>query len=77
MLLLSERCKEWIRTVPYLAADPYKPEDIDTESEYHAYDETRYALMSDFVKYPRKLLRKTKIANKPVSYIWIEIDKIL
>jgi len=68
MFLISERCSDWLRTVPYISADRYNPEDIDTESEDHAYDETRYALMSDFVKYPRKLLRKTKIISKPVNY---------
>ena len=54
--------KEWICTIPC------DLEDIDTESEDHAYDETRYVLMSDYVKYPRKLLRKTKTTNKPVNY---------
>ena len=40
-----ENCVDWIRTVPVLQRDQKKPDDIDTEAEDHAADETRYAVM--------------------------------
>ena len=44
--LVCRRCKHWLRTVPLLPPDETHPEDIDTEAEDHAMDETRYALWS-------------------------------
>ena len=35
-----------IRTLPLLQHDPDRPEDLDTEMEDHAADETRYACLS-------------------------------
>jgi hypothetical protein len=58
MFLVMENCHHWIRTVPYLCADPSDPEDINTDMEDHAYDATRYALMSEFTKKPHLLRRK-------------------
>lgn len=46
MLYVFNNCREFIRTIPSLAYDPLKPEDIDTDGEDHIYDETRYFLMS-------------------------------
>lgn len=45
-LIVFNTCTHWIRTVPALPVDEKKPEDIDTNAEDHAYDETRYAVMS-------------------------------
>lgn len=47
-------CTEWIRTVPNLPYSMTKPEDIDTEAEDHAYDDTRYFLMARPVAPTRK-----------------------
>jgi hypothetical protein len=46
-LWVFENCIDWIRTVPVLQRDNKKPDDIDTESEDHAADETRYGIMSN------------------------------
>ena len=46
MMYIFESCKDWIRTVPNLPYSVKKPEDVDTASEDHAYDATRYFLMS-------------------------------
>ncbi|MCY4430287.1 MAG: hypothetical protein OXC11_07840, partial [Rhodospirillales bacterium] len=43
-LLIAENCRHWIRTVPVLQPDPDHFEDVDTDGEDHAWDETRYAL---------------------------------
>ena len=46
-------CRDWLRTVPNLPYSQTKPEDIDTDAEDHAYDETRYFRMAHPVT-PRK-----------------------
>jgi len=42
---VTENCTDWIRTVPVLTADDKNLEDVDTDQEDHAADETRYAVM--------------------------------
>jgi len=37
MLLIMDNCNDWMRTVPYLTADPRNPEDINTELEDHCF----------------------------------------
>ena len=39
-------CKDFIRTFPALPYDQFKPEDIDSDSEDHQYDDTRYMCMA-------------------------------
>ena len=46
LILFFSTCVHTIRTLPALQHDELKPEDLDTESEDHAADETRYACMS-------------------------------
>ena len=46
MLFVFETCRDWWRTVPVLQHDDKRPEDLDTNAEDHAADETRYACMS-------------------------------
>ncbi len=46
MLYVFETCADFVRTVPALQHDQHKPEDVDTDGEDHAGDETRYACMS-------------------------------
>jgi len=46
LLLFFSTCTESIRTIPALQHDSLKAEDVDTEGEDHAADETRYACMS-------------------------------
>lgn len=46
MLFFTENCVDTIRTIPVLQHDEDSLEDVDTEGEDHAADETRYAVMS-------------------------------
>lgn len=46
MLYICDACEDTIRTLPTLQHDDIDPEDLDTEAEDHAADETRYAVMS-------------------------------
>lgn len=46
MIYFLECCEDTIRTIPTLQHDEKDPEDVDTEAEDHAYDETRYAVTS-------------------------------
>lgn len=46
MLYVFDTCRDFIRTVPALQHDPKHAEDIDTSSEDHIADETRYMCMA-------------------------------
>lgn len=46
MLYFLEQCEHTIRTLPTIQHDENKLEDVDTDTEDHAPDETRYAVMS-------------------------------
>lgn len=54
-LYVSRRCEYWWSTVPVLARDPRKPDDVDTRSADHAADACRYALLRDE---PARLITK-------------------
>jgi len=43
-LFVFNHCRQWLRTVPTLARDEKKPDDVDTSSEDHAGDATRYRI---------------------------------
>lgn len=45
MMYVFNTCKDFIRTIKSLVYDVYNIEDIDTSSEDHIYDETRYMCM--------------------------------
>jgi hypothetical protein len=46
LLYMLDCCTDTIRTIPVLQHDEKDPEDLDTDGEDHAADETRYAVMS-------------------------------
>ncbi len=46
MLVVFASCKQFIRTIPYLALDESDIEDIDTDQEDHVYDESCHIVMS-------------------------------
>lgn len=43
-LFIFSNCKQFIRTVPVLTRDEADPDDVDSNSEDHVYDESRYRL---------------------------------
>lgn len=45
-LVVFSTCRQWIRTVPMLPRDDRVPDDVDTDAEDHAGDETRYLVMT-------------------------------
>lgn len=45
-LYVVDTCRDFIRTVPVLPRDPKKPDDINTASEDHIADETRYRVLA-------------------------------
>jgi len=61
MFMVMDNCHHFLRTVPYLTADPRDPEDINTELEDHAYDSARYSCMSEYVLNPRALRTRDKL----------------
>ena len=44
--LLLRHCRDLIRTLPMMQHDAHNPEDLDTDGEDHAIDDTRYACLS-------------------------------
>lgn len=59
LLLVHEDCRHTIRTLPLMQHDEDNPEDLDTDAEDHAVDETRYAAMS-----------RQGVIDLPQPYTW-------
>lgn len=55
-LMIFRTCRNLIRTLPSLPKDKNNPEDIDTESDDHAYDCLRYLL-----QYRQNIVQATKL----------------
>lgn len=66
MMYVFSTCKDFIRTIPALAYDAKKVEDIDTAGEDHIYDETRYFLMSRPIA-PRRIVEKPRRPYNPLD----------
>ena len=73
MLFFCDTCEDSIRTIPTLQHDETDSEDLDTEGEDHAGDETRYAVMSrPFI--PRTPMQKVDQPPKlPGQYTMAEL----
>ncbi len=67
MLLVMDNCYNFLRTVPYLSADPRDPEDIDTDLEDHCYDSARYACMSEYVLNPKHLRKRERLRASQIK----------
>ncbi len=67
MLYVFDNCKDFIRTIPTLIYSKNDPEDIDTNGEDHAYDDTRYFLMERPLK---------AIVKKPREFRIVPIDPL-
>jgi hypothetical protein len=71
LLAVFDTCRDFIRTVPVLQHDPQRPEDLDTRSEDHIADETRYACLSRPLIAPRPAPSPTRppdlwgVASRP------------
>jgi len=67
LLYFLDCCDDSIRTIPTLQVDDKNPEDLDTEGEDHAADETRYACMgrpwTEYAPEP-EVLRFPKLPNE-------------
>lgn len=66
MMYVFKNCKDFIRTIPLMAYDPNKPEDIDTKMEDHISDETRYMCMANPIK-PQKVVERKPKMYDPLS----------
>lgn len=67
MLYFAECCEDTIRTLPSLQHDEDHPEDLDTDGEDHAADETRYAVMSRPWKPAGPVIPKSVSFNNDLS----------
>jgi hypothetical protein len=66
MLYFLESCEHTIRTIPVLPHDEGDMEDVDTDSEDHAADETRYGCMSR-PWIPRSKPQESNVVMLPVG----------
>lgn len=86
MMVVCDTCKDFIRTIPYLALDEDNPEDIDTDQEDHIYDEACHMVMSrplvisesDIQADIEEKVREAQRMSLPASHqaVWSEVDKI-
>lgn len=53
-LFVTQRCDQWLRIVPALPRDDKDLDDVDTDAEDHAGDETRYRVYKE----PNRMVRK-------------------
>jgi len=72
MLFVTEDCHDWWRTVPALQHDQNRPEDVNSDMEDHAGDDTRYACMAR----PVSRVPKPKVSSgpKPWTLDWINAN---
>ncbi len=69
MMVVYDTCTHFVRTIPALCMDEMRPEDIDTETEDHVYDEACLIAMS------RPLSLKTPIT--PQSSYDLRIERLI
>lgn len=69
MMYVTEDCTDWRRTVPALQHDKNRLEDVDTEGEDHAGDDTRYACMARPIS--RVTKKRSASGPKPFSLEWV------
>ena len=69
MMVIYENCTHFVRTIPALCMDENRPEDIDTETEDHVYDEACLIAMS------RPLSLKAPITSQ--SSYDLRIDRLI
>ena len=67
MLYFSDACEHTIRCVSSVQHDENKPEDLDTEGEDHAVDETRYACNSRPIVSKEKLKSNAIVLPKTIT----------
>lgn len=77
MMYVFSNCKAFIRTIPLLQYDEHKAEDLDTDGEDHAADESRYLCMARPIK-PRMSPRPSAYTESAMyKYLGIEEKDIM
>lgn len=66
MFYCFNTCKDFIRTIPNLVYSQTEVEDIDTNSEDHIYDESRYAFMTNVIT-PRQTILRISAQYDPLN----------
>lgn len=72
MIFFFSTCADSIRTIPALQHDTHRPEDVDTDSEDHAGDSTRYACMSRMWVKAAPAPEVKEIKVKPLTFADME-----
>lgn len=63
MYQVFKSCVDYIRTIPNLVYSETHVEDIDTETEDHIYDESRYAIMMNMIAPRRNVMQDKQLFN--------------
>ncbi len=66
MLLVTDNCTDFIRTIPTLTADPLNPDDVLKQGEDHVGDDCRYMCMARPMKRTKPKTRRP--ANDPIRF---------
>lgn len=66
MFQVFDTCRHTVRTLPILVYSDTRPEDVNTNMEDHAYDETRYMLMESPIA-PRKHFKNRTPISDPLD----------
>lgn len=72
MVFFFSNCRHAIRTIPVLQHDDARPEDVMTDSEDHAADQTRYACMSRPWVKPMPKTQDEKLPVNPMTMADLE-----
>lgn len=56
-IFVMQHCAAFIELIPQLPLDPMDPDDVDTDAEDHAWDETRYRILNSRGEVKRSNLR--------------------
>lgn len=71
MIYFFSTCTHTIRTLPTLQHDEMRPEDVDTDGEDHAADETRYACMArPYVRVPEPDEMPVEALKPTLNDLW-------
>ena len=87
LLLVYNTCYHFIRTIPALAMDELKPEDVDTDQEDHIYDEACHPCMAnpialsdeaivERVRHEEAMAKRSQL-DRPSQIASAEVDRVM
>ena len=75
-MYIFSTCKAFIRTIPLLQYDTHSCEDLDSQAEDHVADETRYFLMAQPMKAPKKEQGDSTVKSDALGYLDLDAQSL-